>query len=298
MKALIIFLTLVTFSFLCISQETVTDFDGNTYNTVTIGTQIWFQENLRSTHYSDGTIIPGAVTYENNESLASTYGRLYTWNAAMKNSTQQMAQGACPDGWHVASAEEWLTLENYLGGSTVAGGKMKTTTNWKSPNTGASNSSKLSVLPGGEYDAHYSPNVFRLFSEYAVIWTSTEINSEKAREKYLTFESARCFIYDWYKVMKYSVRCIKNTSTSEASYPQEQVKIFPTLVENTLRISSIYSNQEIQIRIVNMVGNTILLEKSSEQEFSLDLSQLPSGAYLVHVILDKKVYSQKIIKSL
>jgi uncharacterized protein (TIGR02145 family) len=199
-KRLILIITVVLL-INCWAQETVTDFDGNVYNTVTIGNQVWLKENLKSLHYSDGTLIPDVVSYNDSDSLAELYGRLYTWDAAMGNSTEEGAQGIAPDGWHIPSDVEWKELENFLGGASVAGGKMKTTgtEHWASPNTGADNSSGFSGLPAGEFDSHYSPNIFQLLNTHAVFWTSTEINSTKARERYLSYDNRKSSIYDWYK---------------------------------------------------------------------------------------------------
>lgn len=118
------------------SGTAVTDYDGNVYATVTIGSQTWMAENLKTTHYADGTPIPyvegninwGALTatdqaycWYNDDSIsyASTYGALYTWPAAMKGTGNSEAitsgiQGVCPDGWHVPSDEEWSALESYM----------------------------------------------------------------------------------------------------------------------------------------------------------------------------------------
>ncbi len=198
------------------AQETVADFDGNIYNTVTIGNQVWLKENLKSLHYSDGEAIPDVVKYNDSDSLGEIYGCLYTWDAAMRNSTSQGAQGIAPEGWHIPTDAEWKEMENYLGGASVAGGKMKTagTSQWNSPNTAATNSSGFSALPAGEYDGFYTPHIFRLLNEYAVFWTSTQVTLTKARERYLSYESEESSIYDWYKVMKYSIRCIKDAPTS------------------------------------------------------------------------------------
>jgi uncharacterized protein (TIGR02145 family) len=147
------------------TSSTVTDNEGNVYNTVTIGSQVWMKENLRTTKYRDGTAI-GTITstssisseispkyqwvYLDNESNASTYGRLYTWYAATDS------RGLCPPNWHLPTDTEWTTLIDYLGGESVAGGKMKEagTTHWTSPNKGADNSSGFTGLPG----AYRSPN--------------------------------------------------------------------------------------------------------------------------------------------
>ncbi len=200
-----------------LGQEIITDYDGNEYHSIAIGSQYWLQENLNCLHYADGTEIPDVVAYGNHALNAVIYGRLYTWNAAMRDSANEGAQGVCPDGWHIPSDAEWLELENFLGGASIAGGKMKQAGGryWNSPNTGADNSSGFSALPGGEYDAHDTPNGFRLINEYAVFWTSTEISSSLARERYLAYNSAASSIYDWYKVMKYSVRAIRDSGTSD-----------------------------------------------------------------------------------
>ncbi|HZK93943.1 MAG TPA: fibrobacter succinogenes major paralogous domain-containing protein [Prolixibacteraceae bacterium] len=140
---------------------TVTDIDGNVYKTVTIGTQVWMAENLKTTKYRNGDLI-GTTTpatldldsqdapkyqwaYDGNESNVATYGRLYTWFAATDT------RNVCPTGWHVPSDAEWTILSTFLGGESVAGGKLKEkgTTHWQSPNTGATNESGFAALPGG-----------------------------------------------------------------------------------------------------------------------------------------------------
>ncbi|MFH1894133.1 MAG: FISUMP domain-containing protein, partial [Candidatus Zixiibacteriota bacterium] len=141
------------------SSGTVTDIDGNVYQTVTIGTQVWMMENLKVIHYRNGDPIPhvtdggtwvGLTTgaycaYNNDENNVATYGRLYNWYAVGDS------RNIAPAGWHVPSDAEWQTLVDYLGGNRVAGGKLKEagTTHWLSPNTGANNESGFSALPGG-----------------------------------------------------------------------------------------------------------------------------------------------------
>jgi uncharacterized protein (TIGR02145 family) len=128
------------------SSTTVTDFDGNVYNTITIGSQVWMAENLKTTHYSDGTAIPLVTGNSNWDTLTATskaycwynddvinkatYGALYTWAAAMNGAASVTTnpsgvQGVCPTGWHLPSDAEWTQLTDYLGGTGVAGGKLK-----------------------------------------------------------------------------------------------------------------------------------------------------------------------------
>lgn len=130
--------------------------DGIPYTTVQIGHQCWMKENLKwlpevSPSENGSQITPyfyvyGYEGYSVSEAIYTenyqTYGVLYNWPAAIN---------ACPDGWHLPSYDEWMVLADYLGGSSMAGGKMKTTgtIHWNSPNTGATNSSGFSGLPGG-----------------------------------------------------------------------------------------------------------------------------------------------------
>ncbi len=129
-----------------------------TITSVTIGTQIWSNKNLDVVRYRNGDPIPqvtdpsqwgnlttGAWCWYNNDSAtyAATYGRYYNWYAVND------PRGLAPLGWHVPSETEWTILTNYLGGDSVAGGKMKSTTGWNVPNTGATNSSGFAGLPGG-----------------------------------------------------------------------------------------------------------------------------------------------------
>jgi uncharacterized protein (TIGR02145 family) len=136
----------------------ITDVEGNLYNTVYIGTQQWMAENLKVSKYNDGTVIPnvtdniqwpeltsGAWAYYNNDPANNEkYGKLYNWYAV--SPTTNGNKNVCPTGWHVPTQAEWTILTDYLGGLSVAGGKMNS---WNSLQTGATNSSLFSALPGG-----------------------------------------------------------------------------------------------------------------------------------------------------
>lgn len=139
--------------------ETVKDIEGNSYTVVTIGTQKWLVENLRTTKYNDGADIPGLTVdnewvaattgaycwYENNSAYKSTYGALYNWFAASSGKL-------CPAGWHVPSKAEYETLILGQGGDVVAGGSLKEKglAHWYDPNAGANNLSGFKALPGGQ----------------------------------------------------------------------------------------------------------------------------------------------------
>ena len=169
-----------------------TDADGNTYTTVTIGSQVWMKENLKTSKYRNGNAITTNLTdigwqnttsgayaiYNNDAANNTTYGKLYNWYAVAD------PRGLCPAGWHAPSDAEWTTLENFLGGANGAGGKMKSTGTiltgtglWQDPNTDATNSSGFTGLPGG-YRLDFG--AYTDFGYYGYWWSSTEASSTNA----------------------------------------------------------------------------------------------------------------------
>ena len=204
------------------------DVDGNVYNSVVIGTQTWMKENLRVSKYRNGDAVPmvtgnaawdqqvaGAFCYYNNDSnIDPVYGKLYNWYAATD------VRGLCPTGWHLPSDQEWIELENFLGGAAVAGGSMKIpgTTYWNSPNTGATNSSNFSAPAAGlRRDGNGNPNemgVFYVLGINGVWWTATELNSTNAWWHTIDFAhvdaSRAAGDAENNKGSGFSVRCIKD----------------------------------------------------------------------------------------
>jgi uncharacterized protein (TIGR02145 family) len=203
------------------SSSTVTDIDGNVYNTVTIGTQVWMIENLKVTKYRNGNIIPnvtdttqwsglttGAWCYYNNDvSYNAAYGKLYNWYTVIDS------RNICPVGWHIPTDAEWTILTNYLGGETVAGGKMKEAglSHWLSPNTAADNSSGFAGLPGGaRYDDGGVTFTFGYISSYGGWWSSTEGTTGGALFRYLYYDDSKAYKDAGDKEGGLSVRCIKD----------------------------------------------------------------------------------------
>ena len=198
---------------------TATDKDGNVYKTVTIGTQVWMAENLKTTKYSNGnligTTIPATLdvhlesspkyqwVYDGNESNVSTYGRLYTWYAVTDS------RNVCPTGWHLPNNAEWTTLTTYLGGESVAGGKLKETgtTHWLSPNTGATNESGYSALPGGGRDGYGG---FFDIGRNGGMWSSDDFNINSGWYLYLYNDGNNVNRPSDSKSNGYSVRCLKD----------------------------------------------------------------------------------------
>ena len=222
----------------CPEAATVTDVDNNTYNTVQIGNQCWMKENLRTTHYSDGTSIPlGSSTsnttayyyVDDNVSNVSTYGYLYNWKAVMRNSSSSSAnpsgvQGICPTGWHVPSDAEWTQLTDYVSSQSqyVCGGDnnniakaLASTTGWNSStitcavgnNPSANNATGFSALPAGNYGRGNYGN----FGYDALFWSATEFNDYAAFYRGLNYN--RAIVYRYSSGSKddgFSVRCVRD----------------------------------------------------------------------------------------
>ena len=167
--------------------------DGQTYNVVQIGNQCWFAENL---NYTTGN----SWCYENNTANCNVYGRLYDWQTALT---------ACPDGWHLPSYDEWITLSDYLGGANADdGGKMKSTTGWNPPNTGATNSSGFTGLPGG---LRGSNTIFINIGQNGHWWSSTEHpNTFDGRSQFLSFSNSFASLSAYPKASGFSCRCLKD----------------------------------------------------------------------------------------
>ena len=190
------------------NTKATTDFSGKTATItilsdyVTIGTQIWTNKDLDVTTYRNGDVIPqvtdptawaglttGAWCYYNNDAAnGAIYGKLYNWYAVND------PRGLAPQGWHVPTETEWTTLINYLGGASVAGGKMKDigTTFWGSSNTGT-NSSGFSALPGGLQDEGGN---FWGGGYLSTMWSSTSINANESWNFYILHDSNEIFPFN------------------------------------------------------------------------------------------------------
>ena len=198
---------------------TVTDIDGNVYQAVYIGDKLWMTENLKVTHYQNGeaisyitnnvgwaTATSGAYcVYDNNQTNAETYGYLYNGYAV------EDSRNIAPEGWHVPQDWEWQVSVNYLGGDLVAGGKLKEvgTEHWQSPNTGATNESGFTGLPGGE--RWPVSGDFHSITYIGGFWTSsTSISEDLLWTWYLGYNYSDAYRIDSGKWSGYSVRCVKD----------------------------------------------------------------------------------------
>jgi uncharacterized protein (TIGR02145 family) len=199
-------------------STTLFDKDGNVYNTVTIGTQTWMTQKLKTTKYNNGTDIPlvtdstvwNSLTtpsyswYDNDFTNKDTYlGALYNWYAASSGKL-------CPTGWHVPTDAEWTTLIDYLGGSKVAGGKLKGTGTiyWMGSNKGSTNDYGFTALPGG--DRGGKRGSFCSIGYYGCWWSSTEKSSTNAWYRMMHFASNHVSRKNFPKNFGYSIRCLKD----------------------------------------------------------------------------------------
>ncbi|MEI7597524.1 MAG: fibrobacter succinogenes major paralogous domain-containing protein [Bacteroidota bacterium] len=200
-------------------DATITDGEGNTYKTVVIGTQTWMAENLKVTKYrngdSIGTTYPATKNthsetspkfqwaYNGVDNNAATYGRLYTWY------TITDSRNVCPAGWHVPTDAEWTMLEYFLGGDSIAGGKLKEvgTAHWLSPNIGATNETGFTALPGGGRN-YFGP--FYYVGDYGGWWSTTEYDTTNAWCCTLSTNSTGISRGYDDKKAGFSVRCVKD----------------------------------------------------------------------------------------
>ena len=203
-----------------VTYGSVTDIDGNRYKTITIGTQTWMAENLRTTKYRNGDAIPevsgntawmGLSTdaycnYENStdEIRIATMGRLYNWFAVTDS------RNIAPEGWHVATDAEWSTLTSFLGNETNAGGKLKEkgNTHWNSPNNGATNASGFTALPSGRRE--YNTGLFINDGYDGFWWTSSAYNPDYSWYRYLHYDVSAIYRANFHKQYGFSVRCVKD----------------------------------------------------------------------------------------
>lgn len=219
------------------TENTVTDIDGNIYNTITIGSQVWLTENLRTTKFRNGdeiaTTTPSTLgimydlnpvyqwAYDGNEKNAAKYGRLYTWYAVMD------PRGISPEGWHIPSMEEWIVLEKYMIANkynydgTTDGNKiaksMASASGWGfSGEVGAVgnndfityfNKIGFTALPGGYRDFE---GKFERIGITGCWWSTTEENSYNANYRYLSYSRSDLLSSSYFEFCGISVRCIKD----------------------------------------------------------------------------------------
>jgi uncharacterized protein (TIGR02145 family) len=194
--------------------ESILDADGNAYTSVVIGTQEWLSQNLKTSKYCNGDPLVtdlisiswqsssvGAWAYYNDDpTMNDTFGKLYNFYAVTDT------RGVCPCGWHVPTTIEWNTLSDFLGGPAVSGGVLKSTTNWNTPNVGATNASGFGAQGGGY---RFSNGTYGQQNVYGYFWTKNTFGSNGVYRRFY-FDSAAIQSVDYSKRGGFSVRCLKD----------------------------------------------------------------------------------------
>jgi uncharacterized protein (TIGR02145 family) len=191
--------------------------DGKTYNTVFIGNQCWLAQNMNlgvrvnaTTSQTNNGVIE-KLCYNDVESNCDIYGGLYSWDEMMQYISVEGGKGICPTGWHIPTTSEFLQLFNALGGLQAAGGPLKETgtTYWNTPNTGATNSSGFTTLPGGFY--HPAGSFYNL-GVNTDFWTSSPGNSSNTITSFTIAYDRITVVQNNYtlKTNAFSVRCLKD----------------------------------------------------------------------------------------
>ena len=146
------------------------------------------------------------------------YGLLYNWYAVND------AGGIAPDGWRVATDDDWTILTNELGGASVAGGPLKSTELWNAPNTGATNSSGFSGLPGGR--RNYFNGNYDFLGNYGHWWSATESSATNAWLRRLDYVNANVLRLNYDKKMGFSVRCVRDTQPPSANVTDKTGNVY------------------------------------------------------------------------
>ena len=188
------------------------DGDDYAYPVVKIGAHWWMTQNLKTTRYKDGTLLPTDGNWNNQQNPAycsylntsnsdtlNTYGRLYNWYAV---NTAKL----CPVGWHVPSHDEWTGLKDYLGATSITGGYLKETgtLHWKSPNQYANNLTGFTALPAGLRDGD---GVFNYIGLYGYFWSSTQAGATTAKYWSLEYNNGGFMQDPTIRSTGLSVRC-------------------------------------------------------------------------------------------
>ena len=287
--------------------DPVTDIDGNIYQTVAIGDQVWMAENLKVTRYSNGDTIPNLTNagdwinttdgaycyYANRSSNGDVYGGLYNWFTAIDE------RKVCPEGWHVPTDEEWITLNKTLGMSDEEARKM---TAWrgtdegaklKSEDFGGNNSSGFTALGTGYRD----PNgIFKAQGTDNDYWTSTPYNNDGNTEGVLhgllnsRSDAVRNFHVPHYG---FCIRCVRDIAVNaDKSIKAPETILYPNPAGNSLRI---LNARGTELTIRNMNGQTVLCQDLKPDTREVDISSLSGGTYLVSINGKGSGFSRQII---
>jgi len=312
-KIILLFASLVFFTAKDQAQ-TVTDKDGNIYDTVHIGTQVWLKENLATTKFNDGSLIPSvpnrtkwfALTspgycWYNNDSATykNPYGALYNWYTV---NTGKL----CPTGWHVPTNEEWHTLVKFLDPSatdcyctesSLAGNDLKEAglTHWGTGNT-ATNSSGFTALGGGF--RNYYDSSFEGHTAVAYYWTATQYTpNPTVWQRILSNGNANVLEYLDYKNQGMSVRCMQDspaTGVNEINY-KNIFKLYPDPAIDNVYIDCA-NEQNVQMQAYNIIGECVMQRELNDGVNNIDIHFLQKGIYTIRLTGSNWAVQCKMIK--
>ena len=295
-----------------VGAQTCVDVDGNSYQTVWIGFQLWTGENLRTTSYRNGDPITTGLDdttwayasegaycfYENNPTYQNLCGNLYNWHAVTD------PRGLCPEGWHVPSHQDWLALETYLGvpgedlntpglrgDAANAGGHLKATTLWNAPNTGADNSTGFGAFGCGmrkDYDYAFTQGQYADQGTDGNFWAS---NNPDHMHRYMKWNSGGIgFGASFHAPSGLSCRCLHGEDVgvddSESKLPI-LISLVSSAAEDWLLVKSLTSStyyiSDLNGRLVasgrfNLGLNTIAVKQLNSGIYFVRLAQLSSSS--------------------
>ena len=306
-KGIILALSLIVSGPAWSQSDSILDLEGNVYKTVAIGTQWWMAENLKVSQFANGDPIPhltnatewanteeGAYCYYGNRtSFADSYGNLYNWY------TVEDERGVCPAAWHVATDEDWITMEMFLGMSAAEAERM---TAWRGTDEGSklkdesfegNNSSGFTALATGYRDP---AGVFKAMGTDNDYWTSTPYDNKGTIEGVLHgFLNSKTSTVRNFHVPGYGfcIRCVRDEAVqvkNQISLPDSTV--FPNPAGDQLNVRNADGNH---LTIRNLSGHTVLTESVTSTDHQVDMSKLAGGTYLVTISGQEEIQTTQVV---
>ena len=291
MKISLIILSFMFLDLSTVSSQTVSDIDGNTYSTVSIGNQVWMGENLKVTKFNDQNPIALVLDdtqwssqtqaaycyYQGDITNSNDYGNLYNWYV-VNNS-----RNVCPTGYHVPSITEWEELITFLGGNAVAGGKLKEAgfAHWLSPNTGADNSSGFTLLPSG-WRANNN-GFYENLSYMAYVWSSTSVDAQSSSIILVGYDSQAAYTSDSHILTGLPIRCLKDeTSSLDEADSDQPILVYPNPANDLVNIH-IATIDNPTVKLIDTKGQLVLEGSIENATCSFDVSTFGNGVYFIQI---------------
>ena len=299
-KITFVFILLILFCF-SYNAQTVTDIDGNVYETVTIGNQCWMKQNLKTTKYRDGSPIEYVADtadwndltsdafcwYNNSLDSCNTYGALYNWHAA--TSIHNLA----PEGWHVSTDAEWEAMVDFLGSGTGGQLKEEGIEHWKTPNTSASNSSGFTALPGGYRGIS---GTFYQNRSYGSWWSTSEYSESSAWSHELYYISPGILRVFSDKNYAFSIRCVKDDASNINGFINDSnLKIYPNPTSDKLVVELCNTISNNDLFVLNSLGQ-VVYSSVIQNKAIVNLSDFENGVYFIKIITAKSTLIRKVVK--